>query len=221
MQARFEVNACNRLISTLTPSVVIEVGRKVLSMKLLVQVTLVLVAAATLAAGLDYVEFTIVERIRFSVPSDWPVLANKSTPEKTIFAFQIPNSADVETSDSSNLSIRSSYIKDAHDRDAFAKSSPSTDPNAKERKFAEGWRCATFSSEQKSTSTQYVIWDCSRVVADCGVSVRIAWPHLPKNPPDYDKQMETVLNDFLTSVAPSKPLDSTTKGVLRRNEEPH
>jgi hypothetical protein len=188
-------------------------------MKLFVQVTLLLVAAFAVAS--DYVEFTIVERIRFSVPADWPVIANKSTAEKTIFGFQIPNSADAGTSDPSNLSITSSYLKEAQDRDAFDKKPPSADPKAQEQKFAEGWRCATFSATQKSTSTRYVIWDCSRIVADCGMSVRIAWPHLPKNPPDYDKQMEAVLSDFLTSVAPSKPVDPTSKGVLRRNEEPH
>ena len=173
-------------------------------MKSFVQVILLLVAAFAVAS--DYVEFTVVERIKFSVPADWPVIANKSSAEKTIFAFQIPNPADAEASDSSNLSIVSSYLKDAQDRSAFDKKPPSNDPKAQEQKSAEGWRCAKFSANQKSTSTQYVIWDCTRIVADCGVSVRIAWPHLPKNPPDYDKQMETVLSDFLASVGPSKRL---------------
>jgi hypothetical protein len=45
-----------------------------------------------------------------------------------------------------------------------------------------------------------------RVVAECGIFVRMAWPHLPENPADYDKQMERVLSDFLTSVSPSKKL---------------
>jgi len=181
-----------------------KVGRKVLSMRVFVQVTLLLVAAFAVAS--DYVEFTIVERIKFSVAAEWPVIANKSSAERTLFAFQIPNSADAETSDSTNLSITSSYLKEAQDRDAFEKKPPSTDPRAQEKKFAKGWRCAAFSASQKSTSTQYAIWDCSRIVADCGVSVRIAWPHLPQNPPDYDKQMQSVLSDFLASVGPSKSL---------------
>jgi hypothetical protein len=190
----------------------------VLGMKFSLRVTLLLFAASVAVAS-DYVEFTIVERIKFSVPSDWPVLANKSSAEKTIFAFQIPNPADTGTSDSSNLSIRSSYLKESQDRDAFNKQPPSTEPGAEERTLAGGWRCANFSARQKSTSTQYVIWDCSRIFADCGVSVRIAWPHLPKNTPDYDKQMEAVLSDFLTSVTPSGPPPKS--GILRRNEEPH
>ncbi len=173
-------------------------------MKFLAQLLLLLLAAFAVAS--DYVDFTIVGRIKFSVPADWPVIANKSSADKTIFGFQIPNPADAETSDSSNLSITSSYLKQAQDRNAFDKKPLSTDPSAQEQKFADGWRCAKFSADQKSTSTHYVIWDCSRIVADCGVSVRIAWPHLPKNPPDYDKQMETVLSNFLASVGPSKPL---------------
>ena len=194
----------------------LETQRKMLGMKFSLRVALLLFAASVAVAA-DYVEFAIVERIKFSVPSDWPVLANKSTAEKTIFAFQIPNPADTGTSDSSNLSIRSSYLKESQDRDAFNKKP--REPGAEERTLAGGWHCSSFSAQQKSTSTQYVIWDCSRIVADCGVSVRIAWPHLPKNPRDYDKQMEAVLSDFLTSVTPSGPPPKS--GVLRRNEEPH
>jgi hypothetical protein len=161
---------------------------------------------STSAVASELVTFTIVDRVQFSVPGDWPVIASRSTAEKTIFAFQIPNAADERTPDSSNLSIVSSYLKDAKDKDAFEKKASSPDPRAQEKNFVDGWRCSTFQAMQKST--QYVDWDCYRVVADCGVSVRIAWPHLPKNPPDYDEQMERVLSDFLTSVGPSKKQSS-------------
>jgi len=166
------------------------------------------------AAAPDVVDFTIVNRVQFSVPANWPVIANKSTSEKTVFAFQIPNSADEGTSDSSNLSIIATDLKTAQDRDAFQTSPPSTDQNAQEKKLVEGWRCTTFSAVQHSTHTAYVIWDCRRVVADCGVSVRLAWPHLPKNPSDYDSQMEMVLSNFLTSVGPFKGVPKD--GVLHR-----
>ncbi|SRR6266542_4996668 len=163
---------------------------------------LVLLASICAVAATDYVEFTVFERIKFSVPGDWPVIASKSTPEKTVFGFQIPNAADQGTSDSSNLSLISSYLKDAQDREAFQKKASRTDQNAKEKRLVEGWRCSSFSAMQQST--EYAIWDCYRAVGDCGVSVRIAWPHLPKNPADYDNRMEAVLSDFLTSVGPFK-----------------
>jgi hypothetical protein len=174
------------------------------------------VLAPASAKETDMVDFTIVDRVQFSVPADWPVIANNSTNEKTVFAFQIPNAADNGTADSSNLSIIAADLRTAQDRDAFQKQPPSADSTAQEKKLVEGWACSMFSKIQRSTQTQYVIWDCRRIVADCGVSVRIAWPHLPKNPPDYDGQMETVLANFLTSFGPFKGLPKS--GVLRRQE---
>ena len=172
-----------------------------------------LLSAAT-AAATDLVDFTIVDRVQFSVPANWPVIANKSTSEKTVFAFQIPNAADNGTSDSSNLSIIATDLKTALDRDVFQKQASTSDHNEQEKKLVQGWGCSTFSATQHSTQTQYVILDCRRVISDCGVSVRLAWPHLAKNPTDYDNQMETVLSTFLTSVGPFKGVPKT--GVMRR-----
>jgi hypothetical protein len=165
-------------------------------------IAVILLFAASVSIASDQVVFTIVDRVQFSVPGDWPVVSSKSTPEKTVFAFQVPNAADEGSPDSSNLVIVSSYLKNADDRAAFEKKASNPGHDAQEKILVDGWRCSTFSAMQKST--EYVDWDCYRVVADCGVFVRIAWPHLPKNPPDYDKQMETVLSEFLTSVIPSK-----------------
>jgi hypothetical protein len=165
---------------------------------------LLVLLAASVATGAEQVVFTVVDRVQFSVPGDWPVVASKSTAQKTIFAFQIPNPAEKGTSDSSNLSIVASDLKDAKEREAFEKKASSPEHNAQEKKLVEGWRCRSFSAMQEST--EYVVWDCYRVVENCAVSVRQAWPHLHKNPPDYDRQMETVLSDFLTSIAPSKKL---------------
>jgi len=179
---------------------------------LFLSLTAVLVPA--IAAPTDMVDFTIVKRFQFSVPADWKVVANKSTAEKTVFAFQIPNPADEGTSDSSNLSVIATELKTPKERDAFQTAPSSTDPNAQEKAIVEGWRCSTFSAMQESTHTQYVIWDCRRLVADSGVSVRLAWPHLQKNPPDYDRQMETILSNFLSGVGPFTGVPKS--GVLRR-----
>lgn len=170
--------------------------------------------AGAKAGATDVVDFTIVDRLQFSVPGNWPVIASNSTSEKTVFAFQIPNAADEGTPESSNLSIIATDLRIALDRDAFEKQAPSVDHSVQEKKLVEGWGCSTFSAIQRSTQSQYVIWDCRRIIADCGVSVRIAWPHLPKNPTDYDSQMEVVLSNFLTSVGPFKGVPKS--GVLRR-----
>lgn len=163
------------------------------------------------------VDFTIVDRIQFSVPGDWPVITSKSTSEKTVFAFQVPNPADEGTPDSSDLSIIATDLRTAQDKDAFQTQPRDNSHNAVERKLVEGWDCSSSSAVQNSTRTEYVIWDCRRVIHDCGVFVRVAWPHLPKNSPDYDDQMVKVLTNFLTSVAPFKGLPKS--GVLRKPED--
>jgi hypothetical protein len=170
--------------------------------------------APVMATATDLVDFTIVDRLQFSVPANWKVIASSSTTEKTVFAFQIPNAADESTLDSSNLSIIATDLKTAQGREAFLKQETRTDNHAQEKNLIDGWGCRTFSSMQGSTKSQYVIWDCRRVVDDCGVSVRVAWPHLPKNPADYDSQMETVFSDFLKGVVPFEGVPKS--GVLRR-----
>lgn len=168
------------------------------------------------ASATDLVDFTIVGRAQFSVPADWNVITSKSTSEKTIFAFQIPNPADKSSADSSNLSITATDLKSAQDRDVFREQAPGTNPNAQKKDLAEGWGCSTFSAVQQSNRTEYVIWDCSRLISNSGVSVRIAWPHLAKNPPDYDRRMEAALVSFLKSVIPFTGIPRS--GVLRHPE---
>jgi len=176
---------------------------------------LLILVTGCLDASSDLVEFTVVDRIHFSVPGNWPVIASKSTGEKAVFAFQIPNAADLGTRDSTNLSIVSTFLRREQDREAFSKNLLSTPPNAQEKKLVAGWHCSSVSAMQGTTP--YVVWDCFSIIQDSGVSVRIAWPHLPKNAPDYDSRMEKVLAKFLTNVAPSKGVPQS--GVLRRDSE--
>jgi hypothetical protein len=61
--------------------------------------TLLLVLfTASLANATDRVVFTIVDRVEFAVPGDWPVVSSKSTADQTVFAFQIPYAAEEGTS---------------------------------------------------------------------------------------------------------------------------
>ena len=152
-------------------------------------------------SAVDRVDFTIVGRDRFTVPGDWVVIANKSDKNRTIFAFQIPSPADDKTPDSTNLTVQSYYLRDLASRAEFDKKSSKQNPSAQDRKLVDGWDCANFQGLQGSTS--YEVWDCHRTVGEAGVYVRLAWPHLPKNPSDFDQQMQTALADVLTSVVPS------------------
>jgi hypothetical protein len=149
----------------------------------------------------DKVEFSIVSRVRFTVPGNWKVISSKSDSIVTVFAFQIPNPADDGTPDSTNLAFIASDLKDSVARSTFEKKASGREPNARERKLVEKWACTSFSGKQGTTT--YEAWDCYRIVAECGVHVRLAWPHLPKNPADYDKSMQAALKDVLESVAPT------------------
>jgi hypothetical protein len=160
----------------------------------------ILVASAALCAG-DRVVFSIYARIQFSVPSDWLVISSKSDTVNTVFAFQIPNPAEEGTPDSTNLVIVASDLKQPGAKTAFEKKASNPEQKAQKRKLADHWGCSSFSATQGST--EYEIWDCFRSVTDCGVYVRAAWPHLPKNPPEFDKTMGTRLAELLNSVAPS------------------
>jgi len=162
----------------------------------------------------EKVDFSIVERVRFTVAGNWKVISSKADAAITVFAFQIPNEADEGTSDSTNLAFIASYLKDSAAKSAFEKKAAARDPDAQERKLVDNWSCSSFSGKQGSTI--YEVWDCYRIVAECGVHVRIAWPHLPKNPPNYDKSMESALEDFLKSVAliPKVPPASSRQSHL-------
>jgi hypothetical protein len=149
----------------------------------------------------DTVTFTIVDRVEFSVPGEWPVIASKSDPVRTTFAFQVPNPADAGTNDSTNLVLLSYYLDDSSAKAAFEKKATKQDPKAEEEKIVDGWSCSSFSAPQGSTP--YEIWDCNRIVSGIGVYVRMAWPHLGKNKSDYNKSMVIVLTDFLRSVTAS------------------
>ena len=159
-----------------------------------------LLTSAALCAE-DRVVFSIYARIQFSVPPDWLVISSKSDTTNTVFAFQIPNPAEEGTPDSTNLVIVASDLKQPGAKAAFEKKASNPEEKAQKRKLVDHWGCSSFSATQGST--EYEIWDCCRTVTDCGVYVRAAWPHLPKNSPEYDKTMETRLAQVLNSVAPS------------------
>lgn len=139
-------------------------------------VLLHMVLAACYLIAADRVVFAIFARVQFSVPSDWVVITSKSDAFKTVFAFQIPNAADQGTPDSTNLAFISYYLREPTAVAESRKKASGQDQKARKRKLAENF-------------------------AECSVHIRMAWPHLPRNPPDYDKTMETALTDVLKSVA--------------------
>ena len=130
--------------------------------------------------------------ITFAFPRRfWGV--NTIRPSRTVTASGSPGRA--------KLAANPCVPRPATPKDAFDKRKSSQDPKAHTKELTDNWECSTFSALQDTTS--YEDWDCFRTINECGVFVRMAWPHLPKNPPDYDDQMKTALVDVLRSFAPS------------------
>lgn len=157
--------------------------------------------AAFASPAADRVVFTIVARIQFSVPGDWRVISSKSGAINTLFAFQIPNPADEGTPDSTNLVVIAYNLRESSAKTTFERKESTPEQGAQKAKLVDHWSCTTFSAMQETT--EYKDWDCIRKIVDCGVYVRAAWPHLPKNPTEYDRTMESNLAEVLKSVAPS------------------
>lgn len=164
--------------------------------------------SALSASAEEKVDLSIVDRIQFTVPGEWKVIAGKSDASRTTFAFQIPNPADEGTPDSTNLALVAYSLNQPAEKESFEVKKSQRGPGATDQKLVDGWECSTFSAKQKDTS--YTDWDCTRIVGQTGVFVRLAWPHLVMNPADYDKDMETALSDVLKSVIPySRPSERT------------
>jgi hypothetical protein len=175
-------------------------GQRGLNLSVGVAIVFIFLTALSLIAE-DRTVLTIFDRVQFSVPSDWAVISSKRESVKSAFIFQIKNPADEGTPDSTNLAVISYYLREPTAKPENGKKPLGQEQTAKKQDLLEGWDCSSFAKLQ--ASTEYEIWDCHRWVAQCGIHVRLAWPHLHKNPPDYDKNMILALSDVLKSVATS------------------
>ena len=72
-------------------------------------------------------------------------------------------------------------------------------------------------------NTPYTIIDAKTPVVDVVVGVRIAWPLLPQNAPDYDAQMHKLFDSVLESVAGAlgRPPRTDGEAVRRPVNSPH
>lgn len=150
--------------------------------------------------------------IAFAVDGNWPVIAMQSKPPVSVVGFQIPNSADENTSDSTNLSISIYHSDSEQARQALELVGKQYgDSTPKVEKF-DDW--TIYRQEPKQGSTVYSLIDAKKKVAGVTVSVRLAWPHLNNNPVNYNTQMEaifhSVLNSIYGDVGPYKPKDGET-----------
>lgn len=153
--------------------------------------------------------------VAFTVKDEWQVIAMQSKPPVAVAGFQILNSADENTSESSNLAISIFHVQYPQALEALKKVGQrygSIDPKVENFK---DW--TVYRQQVNQGETIYSVLDAKKDVTDVAVGVRLAWPHLANNPPMYDREMElifrTVLDSIYGGVGPYKPKDGE---VIRR-----
>ena len=143
--------------------------------------------------------------VAFTVPDEWTVLAMKTLPPVAVAAFQIPNPADKDTNESTNLAISFYFIETEEGRAAAKKASRQYGTAAPKVEKLTGDKLKDWTVERQEPqqgAVQYTVLEAKRGgFPEVEVGVLLAWPHLENNPPGYDKQMEESLHAVLESIS--------------------
>lgn len=155
--------------------------------------------------------------VLFTVEDDWPVLGMKTKLPVAAAVFQIPDSADQGTPDSTNLVINLYQPDSEKAQSLLARFGEKLGDGEPILKSNNDW--TIFKQEAKQGSTLYTIMDARKNVADVIVTVRLAWPDLSHNSSSHDQKMETIFETFLNSVRGETGLRKVREGeVIRRPE---
>ncbi len=138
-------------------------------------------------------------KVGFTVGAGWKIIAMQSKLPKAVAAYQIANPADEGTPDSTNLSISLHEATSPEAKASMIRLLGSRAQGKIQRKKHGDWEILSYSGQQEATT--YSVRDAFKPVADCVVVVRLAWPLLPKNPTDYDSNMEATFLAVVDSIA--------------------
>jgi hypothetical protein len=136
--------------------------------------------------------------VAFMVSQDWGVISMQSKLPVANAVFKLPNAAEEETPDSTNLALLL-YDSSERGRAAFDAPLKQLGDAAPEAESLGEWQI--YRQKAKQGDTMYSILDAKRDhVADVSVKIRLAWPHLAANVADYDTLMESIFRAFLNSI---------------------
>jgi hypothetical protein len=167
-------------------------------------------------AGVEMKIVTAKGFVAFTAEENWHVQSMQSQMPIAAGIFQIPNSADVGTQDSTNLIVMFYQLDSEKGRAKFDAPVKQYGPVAPTIDSFEEW--TIYRQDAKQGNTLYSIWDAKKGgVADVSVSVRLAWPHLDASSKSYAVEMDTLFRGFLKSIygslGPYVPRDGE---VIRR-----
>ena len=146
------------------------------------------------------VEFGIITNkgyVSFTANSEWKTVEMKTKPPVTTTVFQIPNSADEGTSDSSSFVVMSfeQGVPNAKSELEFAIGSATADS-----KRSDYGKWSLFIASGLQGKTPYQVRTAVREFQGETILVRAEWPQLPKNAEKYDELMDAVFRALLDSV---------------------
>ena len=147
------------------------------------------------------VEFTIVTvrgYVSFAVPDEWRVLTMQTKPPVSVAAFQVLNPVDAGTPHSTNVAI--SLFDVESERGKQAATIVGRRYGAQEPVVTSEGGWTVYSQQHNQGGMRYTVVDAKKQLADVVVAVRFAWPHLPNNPPQYDREMQKAFRGVLASV---------------------
>jgi hypothetical protein len=130
---------------------------------------------------------------------DWSVMNVHGDMPAAAFAFHVPDNADANTEDSTEINIAFYQPDTRADRDAQAQFGKSLEPAGRPKKeIYKGWTIYTQSIVAKGTP--YSLVDAESRQADVDVIVKLNWPHLPGQPGTHNADMRTMLLTTLDSM---------------------
>lgn len=164
--------------------------------------------------------FTIVTNkgfVRFAAERSWKVLSIKSKPPVAVAVFQLDNPADGGTSESTNVAVTLATPGAAPADKAIEDIGKKLGAGDVQATTKGGW--SIFSQVGTESETPYAVLDAKTTIADVVAGVRLAWPQLPNNPPDYDSTMRAAFDRLLQSFeGGTGPYAPKPGEVMRRPE---
>ena len=173
------------------------------------------IAAQPVEGGTRFTLITAGGHVGFTAGSDWAVIAVQSRLPVTAAAFEIPDPADKNTPESTNLVISLYQPGDAQ-----------ADSALKQNRAAHaGWQASTEGqwslreAESLQGKVTYTVVDAEEPCGDVVCGMRLAWPHLAAHDAGYDLRMRALLKNFLASVAAATGAYTLHDGEMLRRPQ--
>ena len=163
----------------------------------LVTTALVLMAVAATTTAAKLTILTPHGYVQFWAADDWPVVGSQTKLPVAVMGFQIPDSADEGTNDSTNLAVSlydQNSVKGQEAMKLVGRRYGSAEPTV--TRVGE-WK--VFEQRAFQGKTEYTILDALRPIADVTASVRLAWPHLAKQGLGHDARMREIFTNTINS----------------------